>query len=90
VIVAGHPGAGQLADHALGLGEGLGLLARFDLDPRRQRLDRVRIQPRDLGVADQEAVAGERPESAPQRAPRDEGRVLARVAARPGQLPATR
>ncbi len=44
VVLAGHPGAGQLAQHPLGLGHRLRRLAGLDLDPGLERLEAIGVE----------------------------------------------
>ena len=46
VVLAGHPGPGQLAQDPLGLGHRLRRLARLDLDPGGERLEALRVERR--------------------------------------------
>ena len=85
VVLPGHPGAGQLAQHRLGSGHRLRALAGVDLDPAGERLEPVGVERADDRVGDAEAPAGQRPPAGLEQAPPDVDRVGAGGAFGPDQ-----
>ena len=57
VVAAGQARPHELGPDDLGVGDGLGLLARHDAHPARQRLETVAVEPADGAVGDEEAPA---------------------------------